>query len=379
MMNEPRPLGLYLHIPFCKQKCAYCDFYSLCDLSLVENYLAALCTEIRLSGDLYHDRIVDTVYVGGGTPSLLSTDQLARLFSALRASFILSPKAEITLEANPATLGEEKCRALACAGVNRLSLGMQSADDRELQTLSRLHSFASFLESYRLASRFFTNISLDLIYGLPDSDEERFLFSLDRAISLAPQHISLYALKIEEGTPFAARRAELALPSDDIVADMYLAAVRRLAEAGYRQYEISNFARPGFVSRHNSRYWKREDYLGLGPAAHSFVDGLRYAHAKDLAGYLVALREGRLPPKVEAYRPDEKENINEEIMLRLRLVEGLSPAYLKEKTGYDILKAKGDEIALFCRGGFMKQENGRLCFTPKGFLVSNTILSELML
>ena len=362
-MNESRPLGLYLHIPFCKQKCAYCDFYSLCDLSLVESYLAALCTEIHLSGALYRDRIVDTVYVGGGTPSLLSADQLVRLFSALRASFVLTPEAEITLEANPATLDEEKCRALACAGVNRLSLGMQSADDRELQTLSRLHSFASFLESYRL----------------PDSDEERFLHSLDRAISLAPQHISLYALKIEEGTPFAARRAQLALPSDDIVADMYLAAVRRLAEAGYEQYEISNFARPGFASRHNSRYWKREDYLGLGPAAHSFVDGLRYAHARDLAGYLASLQKESLPPHVEEYRPDEQESINEEIMLRLRLAEGISPAYLKEKTGYDILKAKGDEIALFCRGGFMKQENGRLCFTPKGFLVSNTILSELML
>lgn len=378
-MNEPRPLGLYLHIPFCKQKCAYCDFYSICDLSVIESYLAALCTEIRLSGALYHDRMVDTVYVGGGTPSLLSADQLARLFSALRASFVLAPDAEITLEANPATLDEDKCRALFRAGVNRLSLGMQSADDRELQTLSRLHTFAAFLESYRLASSFFSNISLDLIYGLPDSDEEKFLHSLDRALSLAPQHISLYALKIEEGTPFAARRAQLALPSDDTVADMYLAAVRRLSEAGYEQYEISNFARPGFASRHNSRYWKREDYLGLGPAAHSFVDGLRYAHAKDLAGYLASLQKGNLPPHVEEYRPDEKEGINEEIMLSLRLVEGLSLAYLKEKMGYDILKAKGDKIALFCRGGFMKQENGRLFFTPKGFLVSNTILSELML
>lgn len=378
-MNNPGSIGLYLHVPFCKKKCAYCDFYSQCDYSLTDSYVAALCSEIVLLSGQYGERTVDTVYLGGGTPSSLSERQLVAILEKLFSCFRILPHAEVTLEANPSSLTEEKCRVLKEHGVNRLSMGLQSAQDEELTRLSRLHSYSGFLSAYGMAQRYFDNISLDLMYGLPEGNIDKFRCSLEKAVSLSPKHISLYALKIEEGTPFARQKEELRLPDDDQVADMYLFAWDFLESQGYRAYEISNFARPGFESRHNTRYWRREEYLGLGPAAHSFVDGLRYAQLPDLFAYISSLSQGCPCPRGEESLLDATDVINEEIMLRLRLTEGLNLAYLKEKTGYDMYKASGADIEIFCRAGFIKYSAGILSFTPKGFLVSNSILSELLI
>ena len=373
-----KKLGLYVHIPFCLKKCAYCDFYSQTDYSLSDDYLSALLREAEIMGERYAERVVDTVYIGGGTPSSLTPDALDRFLKGLRKHFSIEQGVEFTLEANPATLDENKLAVLQKNGVNRLSIGLQSACDSELKTLSRIHSFEEFEATYRLARKWISNISLDLMFGLPEQTALSFQKTLDAAVSLHPDHISLYALKIEEGTPFAQKEETLALPSEDIVSDMYLFACSFLKNAGYHQYEISNFARQGCSSRHNLRYWKREDYVGLGPSAHSFVNGRRYANARDIGGYIRALSSGILPPHSEDYAVTPSEALEEEIMLRLRLSEGLDMAYLEEKTGYAMEKTAARKIQRYLDNGFMKQTNHTIAFTPRGFLVSNTILTDLL-
>lgn len=380
MRSDSRPAGLYVHIPFCRKKCAYCDFYSLTDYRLTNAYLTALEREARLAALRDPELVFDSLYVGGGTPSSLSADELDRLFGFLQKIFSFHPGAEVTLEANPATLDREKLEILKKAGVNRLSLGLQSASDRELSTLSRLHNYEEFRETYLLASEYLDNISLDLMFGLPDQTRESFSETLATVLSLTPPpaHLSLYALKIEEGTPFSDRRETLVLPDEDTVADIYLEACRTLEKAGYRQYEISNFAKQGCQSRHNLHYWKREEYLGLGPAAHSFVAGCRYANRRDLSGYLSALEKGGWPERSEEIYLSPEDVREEEILLPLRLTEGLDLLHLEEKTGYAMEKAHREKLLFYERNGFLRREGTRIAFTPKGFLVSNTILAELL-
>ncbi len=381
MRSNPCPAGLYVHIPFCRKKCAYCDFYSLTDYRLTDAYLTALEREAHLAAKRYPGLVFDSLYVGGGTPSSLSAEELGRLFGFLQEIFSFQSGAEVTLEANPATLDREKLALLKKAGVNRLSLGLQSASDRELSTLSRLHNYKEFRETYLLASEYFDNISLDLMFGLPDQTRESFSETLSTVLSLTPPpaHLSLYALKIEEGTPFARQREELFLPDEDTVADIYLDACRVLETSGYRQYEISNFAKQGCRSRHNLHYWKREEYLGLGPAAHSFLAGCRYANRRDLCGYMAALEKGEWPERSEEIHLTPEDVREEEILLPLRLTEGLDLLHLEEKTGYAIEKAHREKLLFYKKNGFMRREGRRIAFTPKGFLVSNTILAELLL
>ncbi|MBQ4121844.1 MAG: radical SAM family heme chaperone HemW [Clostridia bacterium] len=370
--------GLYVHIPFCLKKCAYCDFFSQTDYSIANAYLQALLTEASMVSEQYRERTIDTVYIGGGTPSSLSASQLAVLLGGLRERFHINADAEFTLEANPATLDEEKLGVLRSNGVNRLSLGLQSASNTELCTLSRIHSYEDFEKTYSLARQYIDNISLDLMFGLPDQTEGSFRDTLNRAVSLKPNHISMYALKIEEGTPFHRMGEKLSLPSEDEVANMYLYACDFLEKAGFQQYEISNFARQGCLSRHNLRYWKRKEYIGIGPAAHSFIGGRRYANQKDLAAYIQALSRWEIPPRSEEITLSLQDEIEEEIMLKLRTTAGLDMVYLKEKFGYAIEKTAASKIREYVKHGFLTHKGNTIAFTPRGFLVSNTVIADLL-
>ena len=378
MKTDRSSLGLYVHIPFCVKKCAYCDFYSQTDYSVSDIYLQALLTEAKTLSQQHQGRLVDTVYIGGGTPSSLSVAQLNLLLKALHETFTIAEDAEFTLEANPATLDEAKLSVLKDCGVNRLSIGLQSASNQELCTLSRVHSYEDFEKTYYLARRYIDNISLDLMFGLPDQTEESFQKTLERAVAFQPNHISMYALKIEEGTPFHRIEETLSLPSEDEVANMYLNACDFLEKAGFQQYEISNFARQGCSSRHNLRYWKREEYIGLGPAAHSYMDGRRYANAKDLRAYIRSLSEGKLPPVSENVSLSRQEEVEEEIMLSLRTTDGLDLTYLEDVLGYAMEKTVALKIQEYVKHGFLTQRGNVIAMTPRGFLVSNTIISDLL-
>ncbi|MGM9681744.1 MAG: radical SAM family heme chaperone HemW [Eubacteriales bacterium] len=366
--SHKKKTGLYLHIPFCARKCAYCDFYSLTDLSLADRYLNALCTHTVLLGDIMRDRIFDTVYIGGGTPSLMGAKRMDALLDCLFSCFSITADAEITAEVNPATVDAEELRIFHEIGINRLSIGLQSANGRELSDLSRLHDYDGFLATYREARNAgFDNLSVDLMYGIPEQTLSSLLETLKKVCDLSPEHLSLYGLKVEPNTPFGRMGKNLILPDEDAQCEMYEGAVGYLSDRGYRRYEISNFAKKGCESKHNLRYWHGEEYLGLGPAAHSYLNGVRYAYPRDLMGYMETLEQGRLPAETDRQIITQAERENEKIMLGLRLEEGI-PAETRL-----CQRAKR-----YIEAGFMKVTDGRLSFTTKGFLVSNPILADLI-
>ena len=362
-----RRLGLYIHIPFCKSKCIYCDFYSLAHgETQMDAYCTALCAQLRKRAAEAAEYEVDTVYFGGGTPSYFGAARLCRVLGEIRAQYRLTPDAEITFEANPdSARNEDDLRTLRKAGFNRISLGMQSADDALLRTLGRIHTHADTAAAVQAArSAGFDNLSLDLIYGLPGQSMERWESDLRAVIDLAPEHLSCYGLKVEEGTPLYRNRRAYTLPDDEAQADFYLAACDILTHAGYEQYEISNFARDGRISRHNSRYWNLGEYLGFGPGAHSDFRGERFAIARDLAAYCA---EEIL--ESERYTPSEDERLREQVMLALRTSRGLSLAELNLPTG------KAETFLSRCRAeGLAAQTEGRWHLTPRGFLVSNAVI-----
>ena len=325
MRPTPAPLGLYIHIPFCKSKCVYCDFYSLPrSESRMDDYTDALCAHLAETAPFAAGHLVDTVYFGGGTPSYLGTKRLLKILKTILKKYKVDKQAEITLEANPDSAGDWKeLRALRRCGFNRLSLGMQSADDEELSEIGRVHTMAqteAAVEAARKAK--FQNLSLDLIYGLPGQTLEGWQKNLSAAVDLAPEHLSCYGLKVEEGTPLFARRETAGLPGDDAQADMYLSAVEILRSCGYRQYEISNFCRKGNVSRHNLKYWSGGAYLGFGPGAHSDFGGRRFSFMRDLDGYIDGVLEGRPIIDSDDLIP-KRERSGEYLMLRLRTTTGI--------------------------------------------------------
>lgn len=368
--NSGKPLGIYVHIPFCKSKCEYCDFYSLGgsrDRRTTDQYLQALADHIRETGRLAPDYTVDTVYFGGGTPSFFGAENLEKILDELQKRFHFGADPEITLEANPDSAQDiSALRQLHDAGFDRLSLGMQSADDAELRRIGRVHTHAQTVravENARAAG--FDNLSLDLIYGLPGQTMTRWQANLDAALALAPEHLSCYGLKVEEGTPLFARRERFTLPDDDAQADMYLSAVGLLARQGYEQYEISNFCRPGRASRHNSRYWTLAEYLGFGPGAHSDFGGERFALARDLDAYLA----GHIVYS-ECSAPSARERETERVMLALRTTRGVAADTLPEAARRILRNCEAHGLA-HLSGGFY-------ALTPRGFLVSNAILVDLL-
>jgi len=366
-----KPLGIYIHVPFCKQKCVYCDFYSLPRREAdMDAFVSAL--RAQLAGTDFSGYEADTVYFGGGTPSLLGPRRLTSLLEAAARACPIAPDAEITFEANPDSASDsEALAALRRAGFNRVSLGMQSADDRELKALGRVHTMAQVRASAEAVRRAgFENLSLDLIYGLPGQSLTRWLDSLSAAAGLYPEHISCYGLKAEPGTPLYARRNTL--PDDGVQADMYLETVNFLESQGYRQYEISNFAKPGRASRHNMKYWTLGEYAGFGPGAHSDFRGVRYAWARDLDAFL---RKEWTRSESQAISSDEREE--EWLMLSLRTVRGVDPAEYTGRFG----RSFGRFLPFLERckaAGYAVREAGRWHLTPRGFLVSNQIIGELL-
>ncbi|MCD7829569.1 MAG: radical SAM family heme chaperone HemW, partial [Clostridiales bacterium] len=290
-----RTLGVYIHIPFCKSKCAYCDFYSLPGHeSRMDAYALALSANLSELAPSMGSYTVDTVYLGGGTPSIFGEQRLKNLLTLLHKTLHLAKNCECTMECNPDSVTTSLMRTVRKAGVNRISLGMQSAQDAELRAVGRPHTMEQTRQAVRAIRKAkIKNLSLDLIYGLPGQTMESWQASVEEALALGPEHLSLYALTLEEGTPLWAARERTPLADDDEMADRYLWAVERLKAAGYEQYEISNFAKPGYASRHNQKYWRCEEYVGFGPAAHSDFGGCRYSYIADLEDYIDGMSSGK--------------------------------------------------------------------------------------
>ena len=369
-------LGLYVHIPFCRSKCDYCDFYSLAGKEgRMDDYQKALLAHMKETAPLTRGWQVDTVYFGGGTPSFYGEKRLREVLKNVAKRFDLAKDAEITVECNPDSVDKKVFQALRRAGVNRISLGVQSAHDCELNCLHRPHTFQQAQRAVAAAREAkIKNISLDLIYGLPNQDMAGWRDTVEQVLELElePEHLSCYGLKVEPGTPLDDRvvRGEK-LPDDDQQADMYLWTVERLAAAGYRQYEISNFARAGFQSRHNLKYWMLEEYAGFGPGAYSDFGGVRYGYTRDLDGYIA----GRLDlAESERISPQEREM--EYIMLRLRTARGIDIREFENRfrQRFTPLAAILESCAAH---GLARQTETGWCLTPRGFLVSNRIIGDL--
>ena len=373
-VQKDLPLGLYIHIPFCRSKCAYCDFYSLAGAEeRMDDYCRALERHLAEVAPQAECHKADTVYFGGGTPSYLGAERLCRLLGSIRKLYKVDKHAEITLEANPDSATDRKAlKRLRKAGFNRLSLGVQSMDDALLQTIGRIHTRQQVQEAVAAARKAgFKNLSLDLIYGLPGQTMEGWEKTLSDAVGLHPEHLSCYGLKLEEGTPLYRRQRELTFPDEDMQADMYLYTVEFLKQCGYEQYEISNFAKPGFAARHNLKYWLMQEYAGFGPGAHSDFGNVRYGYARDLERYL----KGELVLQ-ESETVDADEREREYLMLRLRTVQGVDPREFEYRfrQRFAPLAALLQQCA---REGLAEQDENGWHLTAKGFLVSNRIIGLL--
>jgi len=371
-------LGIYVHIPFCASKCRYCDFYSVAGAGGAMNkYMQAICRHIEESAGTMAPYYIDSLYFGGGTPSVFGAGRLCEILNTVKKNARLLKKAEITVEVNPDSVTKRELKMLRGEGVNRLSIGVQSANDEILRLIGRRHNFAQAAKAVRLAREAgFTDVSIDLIYGLPSQSRNDWAYTLSRAMALRPDHISCYGLKLEEGTPLYAYAGSALMPTEDDQADMYLYAVETLEHYGYGQYEISNFCLAGHESRHNLKYWRLDDYLGFGSAAHSCIDGIRYSYVRDVQAYITGvLEQGSIIDEYEEIGLLER--ACEYVMLGMRTVRGIS---MEE---YQAL-CRGDfrplEAALerMRENGWARYTDGRWHFTPRGFLVSNQLIGILL-
>ena len=374
-------LGLYIHVPFCRSKCQYCDFYSLAckDDKLMDGYLDAVCAHIKEAGALAPGYKVDTIYFGGGTPSFYGSDGLATILATIRRNFDVDVNAEITMECNPDSVNDRMLHRMRAEGVNRISLGIQTDDDAILQKLGRPHNYDQAVTAVeRIRRAGFKNLSLDLMYGLPGQTLDSWEKTLRRVLSLNPEHMSCYGLKVEERTPLYQYKDICGIPDDDTQADMYLAAVDILRSKGFRQYEISNFARKGLVSKHNLKYWMGGEYLGFGPDASSDFGGKRFTIVRDLLAYLDGIKNGgRVLEDVQEIPP--RERAGEYLMTRLRTTAGIDPNEYEKQ--YLLPFQPLEEILQRYAGQNLAVHaaDGTWHLTPKGFLVSNSIISDLLI
>lgn len=378
-----KALGIYLHIPFCAKKCAYCDFYSFAPEgeNFIERYVSAMMLQIEDMAGSCRDYVIDTVYFGGGTPTMLPIRQFRRLFESVRRNFKLSKNVEITVEANPGTVNLHTLKTIRKLGVNRLSFGMQSAIDSELKALGRIHTACQFEESFKNARKAgFDNISVDVMYGIPDQTLSSLTKTLEYLCNLAPEHISFYCLKLEKGTPFYENRENLTLPDDDTEYDMYTESVRLLTDNGFCRYEMSNFSVPGKESRHNLKYWNCDEYLGIGASAHSYFGGRRFSIARDAMAYIDSMEipEAGIEIYEENRTIENEESMNEYVMLRMRLDEGINIGEFKRRYGVNFYDKFGKYFDEYIPDGFVKKDGGRYAFTTKGMFVSNYILSTIL-
>ena len=374
--KAPRRLGLYIHIPFCRTKCLYCDFCSFVsrDEDERERYVEALLQELKARAT--KEYLVDTVYFGGGTPSLLSSEQIGKIVDSVRDNFVLEKDAEITLECNPMTHledGRVYFSALRELGVNRLSLGIQSAIDTELKLIGRRHTFEEARHTLADAREAgFDNISVDLMFGIPSQTLKTLEISLDEFIGLGAEHISIYSLQLEEGTPLHKMQDRYDMADGDEVADMFSLINQRMRDAGYIHYEISNFAKEGKEARHNSKYWRLEEYLGLGLAAHSDFMGERSENTCDLSAYL----DGNY--YAGGSKIESKEREAEFIMLGLRTREGISKSEFFARFGIDFDEKYGKKLSEREKLSFISENGDRFALNERGFQVSNMILSLIL-
>ena len=397
-MMIKKELEVYVHIPFCVRKCAYCDFLSApAGAEERAAYADALIREIRCMKKKYDEYRVSTVFLGGGTPSVLDGDDTARIFEALQGSFDLAEDAEVTIEANPGTVTAEKLAAWRASGINRLSIGLQSADDRELKLLGRIHTWQDFLETYSLARKAgFANINVDLISAIPGQTQAGWEKTLRTVAELGPEHISAYSLIIEEGTPFFEHYGEGGkrqdtdgaawppLPDEDEDRAIYEATARLLQEYGYHRYEISNYAKEGYECRHNLGYWERTEYLGLGLGSSSLIRECRFHNTADMEKYLGAFSEGEETASEEASEKilEEKESLTREeqmaefMFLGLREMKGVSLHRFRECFGAELEQVYGEQIRKLKREGLLEEEDGRLHLTPRGIDISNYVFCE---
>ena len=375
------PLGIYIHVPFCRSKCQYCDFYSLTEQedALLDGYLDAVCQHIREAGVLAEQYQVDTVYFGGGTPSFFGAEGLAAILATVRKNFRVAADAEITFEANPDSVDKKLLRRLRGEGFTRVSLGIQSDDDRMLRRLGRPHTYQQAADAVKTMRKMgFHNVSVDLMYGLPGQSLEAWQKTLAHVLMLRPEHISCYGLKIEEGTPLYAFRDSPDLPDDDLQADMYLSAVEILQQHGYRQYEISNFCKKGTISRHNMKYWQGGEYLGFGPNASSYFAGKRFTTVPDLQAYISGIESGE-PVLQQVQDIPPRERAGEYLMMRLRTTAGIGAAEYERQFLLPFAPIERTLEECKERGYAVKTYDGRWHLTPTGFLLSNSIISDLLL
>ena len=371
--------GIYIHIPFCKQRCSYCAFYSTTLYNIRERYVDALCKEIAMRKEYAGGAPIETIYLGGGTPSTLSMEQLKRICDTVYAAYQVSPAPEVTIECNPDDLTPDFLAQLKVLPFNRISMGVQSFNDTQLKRLGRRHDAAKARQAVANArSAGYSNISIDLIFALPGSTIDEWEHDLESAIALRPDHLSAYNLTYEEGTPMhrALERGDFTELSEEDNITQFQMLISRLKEAGYRHYEISNFALPGRESRHNSSYWNDTPYIGCGAAAHSYNGTSRGWNIADIQEYIKGIENGN--PVFEIEELTEEERYNDTILTRLRTAEGIPLAWMKEKFSsrlYDyMLRCIGKEIAL----GYLKKENGHLSLTEKGIFISDAVIRELI-
>lgn len=362
--------GIYIHIPFCKSKCPYCDFYSFkADEQTKDSYLKAVLSCLEKYSAKISDSI-DTVYFGGGTPSFFGGERIKAVLAYIKDNYKVTSDAEITVECNPSSVDESLVRELSEAKVNRISMGMQSAVDKERLALGRTSDREKIRDCITLFKSYgIDNISLDLMLGIPHQTKESLKESIDFVNKMNVKHVSAYMLKIEEGTAFQQIKDKLPLPDEDRVCDLYLYAVTELEKKGYLQYEISNFSKKSFESRHNLKYWRCEEYLGIGPSAHSFVDGKRFFFERNFESFLTGT-----PPIPDG----DGGNEDEYIMLALRLTEGLQKEKFNERFGKNIDEKLIKKALILQREGLVTVTEDGISLTSKGFLVSNSIISYLL-
>ena len=387
MGTKKNGLELYLHIPFCIKKCDYCDFLSGPSTRAgQEAYIYALLREMETVSKNLKKRPVDTVFIGGGTPSVPECDVMEKLLQGLRDYFLFSADAEVTIEANPGTLTPEKLSIYRKYGINRISIGLQSPNNKELAMLGRIHNYAQFLESFQMAREAgFSNINVDLMFAIPGQCYEDWIENLRMVAALGPEHISAYSLIVEEGTPLfgmVERSGGDILPTEDEDRQMYALTKKILADAGYHRYEISNYARPGFECRHNASYWERTDYIGFGVAAasllkksKSYPQSRRFTNTSDLESYI----KNPIDNHSEEELLTQKDEMEEFVFLGLRMMAGISTESFKEVFGRDFYEVYGDIAAKQMKQGLIKREGSRIRLTDMGIDVSNTVMAEYML
>lgn len=406
-LSMKRELELYIHIPFCMKKCAYCDFLSgPAPRETIDRYVTALVAEIRQYQKLAENYRVTTIFFGGGTPSILSGGQMKEIFDALRDVFEIQADAEITMEANPGTVTKENLQAYRACGINRISFGLQSVDDKELKLLGRVHTMRQFEESYDLARKAgFQNINVDLISAIPGQTVESWERTLDTVIRMNPEHISAYSLIIEEGTPFYEIYGENAkeeqdsrcercladdgkqmdigknfpkLPDEEAERRMYELTAEKLEAAGYLQYEVSNYAKPGYACRHNKGYWQRVEYLGIGTGAASLIENERYQHISDTDLYIRA--NGKLDQiEEEKETLDWNAQVEETMFLGLRMKEGVNKQKFRERYHREIQEVYGEVLEKLKEEGLLREEEKRICLTKRGNDLSNYVLAQFLL